>query len=58
MFYANSWCGQLSPAANFQRLTADTHTENLAPIRGAVANSRGFREAFKCKVKEPVCKMF
>ncbi|KAK3380961.1 hypothetical protein B0H63DRAFT_501775 [Podospora didyma] len=43
--YANMWCSKYTPGA-------------MNGMAGSLMNSRAFREAFDCPVKEPTCKMF
>lgn len=60
LFYGNTWCESLTPASNKQQLDnpKDNHSPNRYRLLGGALNSRGFREAFKCKVKEPQCEAF
>ncbi|XP_051164721.1 endothelin-converting enzyme 1-like isoform X11 [Leptopilina boulardi] len=37
--------------------SSDAHTENPSRVNGAVANVKGFSEAFKCQ-KEPMCSLW
>lgn len=55
--YANIWCETTTPERMVEIL-GDAHAPSLMRIRGGTQNSRAFREAFKCKVKEPVCELF
>lgn len=56
--YANWWCGKIrkEQAANF--IVTDPHSPNDKRIIGTTANSAAFREAFKCKVKQPTCELW
>ncbi|KAK5656963.1 hypothetical protein OQA88_3486 [Cercophora sp. LCS_1] len=58
MFYANAWCNSYTPETNLESQGTDVHAHSSLRIRGAAANSRGFKEAFGCKVKEPECELF
>ncbi|KAK0731960.1 hypothetical protein B0H67DRAFT_640281 [Lasiosphaeris hirsuta] len=58
IFYANIWCSSETPETNLIARPQDVHAYNPHRILGGIANSRGFREAFKCKVKEPTCELF
>ncbi|KAK4447204.1 endothelin-converting enzyme [Podospora aff. communis PSN243] len=55
MAYGNFWCGLASE--DMLRVTTRTgvHSPNAVRVMGTTANSRAFKEAFGCKVKEPVC---
>ncbi|KAK1760022.1 hypothetical protein QBC47DRAFT_438404 [Echria macrotheca] len=52
--FANSWCSKYSA----QGLNPDTHAPDPARVKGPLANSRAFRQAFGCPVKDPVCDLF
>jgi endothelin-converting enzyme len=58
VFFGNMWCGKTTPAMAAMLLQMDNHAPDLQRILGGTANSRAFREAFKCKVKEPTCELF
>ncbi|KAI1260352.1 Metalloprotease [Xylariaceae sp. FL1019] len=55
--FGNSWCTTLNSTYTKAGLT-DLHSPDMARISGTVANSRGFRDAFKCKKREPTCEMW
>lgn len=55
--YASTWCDTPSPE-RMERILVDEHAPSVMRIRGGAQNSRAFREAWKCKVKEPVCELF
>ena len=43
----------------YERLNAvDSHAPKFARILGPAANSKDFKEAFGCPIKEPVCQIF
>ncbi|RCI13547.1 hypothetical protein L249_5591 [Ophiocordyceps polyrhachis-furcata BCC 54312] len=44
--------------SNLKALLFDNHTPDPARIRGLAENSRGFRAAFNCPVKEPTCELW
>lgn len=56
--YSNWWCGKSRPETAIQRIYTDPHAPKWARILGTMANSRDFRESFKCKEKEPVCELW
>ncbi|KAF4510324.1 hypothetical protein G6O67_002218 [Ophiocordyceps sinensis] len=61
MFYisfAVHFCDNPSPETVASLLVKDVHAPEFARIMGTTANSRGFREAFDCPVKEPTCELF
>ena len=55
--FANMWCSKYNEKglAGYGR---DSHAPPAVRIRGAVANSRAFREVFSCEVREPVCELW
>lgn len=56
--YGNSWCGMTRKEAAIQRIYQDPHSPKFARVIGTLANSRAFRDAFKCPVREPTCKLW
>ena len=56
--FGNFWCGIARPEFRVTRVRTDPHSPEFVRLLGAIANSRGFKEAFQCKDKEPVCEMF
>ncbi|CAK7227349.1 hypothetical protein SCUCBS95973_006513 [Sporothrix curviconia] len=56
--YGNAWCSKFRPAMLTNRVTTDEHSPDPVRIKGTVLNSRGFREAFQCPVKEPTCELW
>ncbi|KAI0889720.1 Metalloprotease [Annulohypoxylon maeteangense] len=52
------FCDKASDAAMAGQLTADVHAPNAVRIKTMMENSRGFREAFKCPVREPTCVIY
>jgi endothelin-converting enzyme len=56
--YANWWCGKSRKETAINRIYLDPHAPKWARILGTMANSRDFRESFKCPVKEPVCELW
>lgn len=57
--YGNFWCSKYSQQALARTIYTNVHSPNFARIEGAaMLNSRGFREAFNCPVKEPVCELW
>ncbi len=51
VFYANVWCSTRTPPPG------DTHSPDMIRIKAMMQNSRAFKEAFNCSVKEPVCEL-
>jgi len=57
--YGNVWCAKYRPESLLQTIQTDSHSPDTFRIMGAaMLNSRGFREAFKCPQKEPVCEIW
>jgi endothelin-converting enzyme len=57
--YGSFWCSKYTDSALQRTIVTDPHSPNYARIEGAaMQNSRGFREAFGCKQKEPVCELW
>ncbi|QSZ29633.1 hypothetical protein DSL72_004149 [Monilinia vaccinii-corymbosi] len=56
--YANWWCGKSTKETAINRLYTDPHAPKWARVLGTMANSKEFKEAFSCKEKEPVCKLW
>ncbi|PFH62340.1 hypothetical protein XA68_14067 [Ophiocordyceps unilateralis] len=59
-FIANAMtdCAANRAGDDIQRISRDEHAPGLARIKGWSQNSRDFREAFNCPVKEPVCELW
>ena len=58
MMWANNWCSSYSESTKESMLTSDNHAPASARLALTAQNSRGFKEAFKCKTKEPTCEIF
>ncbi|KAL7623935.1 hypothetical protein AAE478_005492 [Parahypoxylon ruwenzoriense] len=58
VFYANWWCGKTRKEQAVQSIYTDPHSPAFARVLGTTANSRAFRESFKCPVKEPTCELW
>ena len=56
--YSNAWCSKFRPESLTNLVKTDEHSPDPARIKGTIANSRGFREAFSCPVKEPTCELW
>lgn len=57
--YGNFWCSKYTQSALTRSIFTDEHSPAFARIEGtAMMNSRGFREAFSCPNKEPVCELW
>ncbi|KAK4656350.1 hypothetical protein QC762_0059480 [Podospora pseudocomata] len=59
ILYGNVWCDALTAQERVEKLRGNPiHAPNLHRILGGTANSRAFKEAFKCPKKEPECEIF
>ncbi|KAH8900160.1 zincin [Thozetella sp. PMI_491] len=58
VFHANMWCSSITPATAQASFPLDVHAAAAVRIQGMTQNSRGFREAFNCPTKEPVCELW
>ncbi|KAI0853671.1 endothelin-converting enzyme 1 [Daldinia vernicosa] len=58
VFYANWWCGKNRKEEAIRRIYTDPHSPTFARVLGTTANSKAFREAFKCPVKDPTCELW
>ncbi|CAK7263683.1 hypothetical protein SEPCBS119000_000607 [Sporothrix epigloea] len=56
--YGNAWCSKFRPAMLTNLVTSNEHAPDSIRIKGTMLNSRGFREAFQCPVKEPTCEVW
>ncbi|KAK0737918.1 endothelin-converting enzyme [Schizothecium vesticola] len=56
--YSNWWCGKSRKDAAVERIFSDPHAPKRYRILGSMNNSREFREAFDCPVKEPTCELW
>ncbi|KAF2103346.1 peptidase family M13 [Rhizodiscina lignyota] len=56
--YSNWWCGKSRKETAIDRIYTDPHAPKWARILGTMANSREFKESFKCKQKKPVCELW
>ncbi|TLD25650.1 hypothetical protein PspLS_06072 [Pyricularia sp. CBS 133598] len=57
--FGNVWCSKYTPQALTQRVIGDEHSPNMWRIMGtAMMNSRGFKQAYNCPVKEPTCEIW
>ncbi|KAH7087462.1 hypothetical protein FB567DRAFT_442117 [Paraphoma chrysanthemicola] len=56
--YSNWWCGKSRKDTAINRIYTDPHAPKWARILGTMANSREFRNSFKCKSKEPTCQLW
>ncbi|PVH72093.1 zincin, partial [Cadophora sp. DSE1049] len=55
--YANS-CGKSRKETAINRIYTDPHAPKWARVLGTMANSRDFKESFKCVDKEPTCELW
>ncbi|KAK0617740.1 hypothetical protein B0T14DRAFT_547414 [Immersiella caudata] len=58
MAYGNFWCGLVSEDGLRATIPTGVHSPNVVRVMGTTANSRAFKEAFGCEVKEPVCELW
>ncbi|KAK0107823.1 hypothetical protein ONS96_003612 [Cadophora gregata f. sp. sojae] len=56
--YANWWCGKSRKETAINRIYTDPHAPKWARILGTMANSRDFKESFKCADKKPTCELW
>lgn len=56
--YANWWCGKSRKETAISRIYTDPHAPKWARILGTMANSRAFKESFKCASTKPVCELW
>jgi endothelin-converting enzyme len=56
--YASVWCAKVEPEQVAMENEIDNHSPRDTRILGTLANSRDFREAFKCKNKQPTCELW
>jgi endothelin-converting enzyme len=56
--YANWRCGKTRTAQAVQNVYSDPHSPTGIREIGALANSKGFREAFNCPIKKPTCELW
>jgi endothelin-converting enzyme len=56
--YGAWWCGKSTKEAAVNRIYTDPHAPKQYRILGTMANSRAFRDAFNCPVKEPDCELW
>ncbi|KAI1088361.1 Metalloprotease [Rostrohypoxylon terebratum] len=52
------FCDKSSDKTKESLLTGDVHSPNAVRIKSMMENSRGFRGAFNCPVKEPTCVIY
>lgn len=55
---AQTWCHKEPPENVRDQIEGDPHSPAFARIRGMMANTREFLEAFDCPVKEPTCELW
>ncbi|KAL8809939.1 MAG: hypothetical protein Q9200_002994 [Gallowayella weberi] len=56
--YPSLFCGKTRQEKAVNLIYKDPHSPSWARILGTVANSREFREAFKCPKLEPTCELW
>ncbi|KAK0628775.1 hypothetical protein B0T17DRAFT_614650 [Bombardia bombarda] len=57
--FANGFCSKYTRLGLTAQIWGkDVHSPDGARIRGTTMNSRGFKEAFNCPVKEPTCEFW
>jgi endothelin-converting enzyme len=57
LMWAQGWCERARPELGIVNLL-DPHAPKFTRILGPTANSREFREAYNCPVKEPTCEIW
>ncbi|KAK3349560.1 peptidase family M13 [Lasiosphaeria hispida] len=55
--YTNMWCAKATEKG-LRNMVKATHAPGQARAMGTLQNSRAFREAFGCMVKEPTCELW
>lgn len=55
--FANMWCSKFNKKG-LEGYSRDSHSPPPVRVKGMAANSRAFRKAFGCEVKEPVCELW
>ncbi len=58
IFFGNMYCSSRHGKSLADQFETDEHSADLIRILGTTQNSKGFREAFNCPVKEPVCQLW
>ncbi|KAF7550319.1 hypothetical protein G7Z17_g5809 [Cylindrodendrum hubeiense] len=56
--WGQAWCKNIPPRRALALIETDSHSPNDARIKLALQNSAGFKEAFNCPKKEPVCELW
>ncbi|EPE33830.1 Metalloproteases (zincins), catalytic [Glarea lozoyensis ATCC 20868] len=56
--FANWFCSKSTKQTAVRRIYTDSHAPMWVRALGTTRNSRAFREAFDCKVKEPTCELW
>ncbi|KAJ5594766.1 uncharacterized protein N7459_000974 [Penicillium hispanicum] len=56
--YGNWWCGKSTREAAERAIYSDPHAPKAARNIETMANSREFKDAFNCPIKQPVCKLW
>jgi endothelin-converting enzyme len=56
--YATFFCSKVSSEAAVNRAYTDPHAPEFARVLGTMANSKGFRVAYKCPLKKPTCEIW
>ncbi|KAF1812755.1 peptidase family M13 [Eremomyces bilateralis CBS 781.70] len=56
--FGTTWCGKVRKETAVNRVYTDPHSPPQYRILGTLANSRPFKEAFNCPVKEPTCELW
>ena len=56
--YSNWWCGKTRKQTAINSIYLDPHAPKWARVLGTMANSRAFKESFRCANKEPVCELW
>ncbi|KAJ2898758.1 hypothetical protein MKZ38_003668 [Zalerion maritima] len=58
IFFGMWYCEEQRPESMASQVVTDPHPPGMYRIKGTLQNSRAFREAFDCPVKEPTCELW
>ncbi|KPM37954.1 hypothetical protein AK830_g8591 [Neonectria ditissima] len=56
--WGQAWCNNVTPRQALASIKSDVHSPGDARIKLTLQNSAGFKEAFNCPKKEPVCELW
>ncbi|KAK4220486.1 hypothetical protein QBC38DRAFT_505697 [Podospora fimiseda] len=58
IMFGNTWCSAQTDSKRLELLLGDEHALNKHRVLGVTSNTRAFKDAFKCKKKEPECELW